>query len=176
MTSARYSAEKCVWQVSRPRASRKSPCSGGLEHADILAGALSSARRRLLIISPFMTKAVVNSDFITKLKQELRTGAEITIACGYGEDNSGPAKYGLRHLSKLAARHDRFTFARIKNLHAKILIFDSTCVSTSYNWLSFDSGSDQSCCIEEGTLGSFPERVDEQYALYRTLVDEQGIL
>jgi PLD-like domain len=148
----------------------------GLEHADILAEALSTARHRLLIISPFAANAVVNRDFIAKLKQGLRTGVEITIACGYGGDNSCPGKYALRRLSKLAARYDRFTFARIKNLHAKILICDSTCVSTSYNWLSFRSDSDQSCCIEVGTLEIFTDRVDERYAQYRSLVDEKGVL
>jgi phosphatidylserine/phosphatidylglycerophosphate/cardiolipin synthase-like enzyme len=147
----------------------------GLEHADMLAEALSAARHRLLIISPFATKAVVNRDFIAKLKQGLRAGTEITIACGCSEENSGPGKYALRRLSKLAARYDGFTFARIRNVHAKVLICDSTCVNTSYNWLSFCSDSDQSC-MEVGTLASFPDRVDEQYALYRTLVDKQGIL
>jgi phosphatidylserine/phosphatidylglycerophosphate/cardiolipin synthase-like enzyme len=68
----------------------------GLEHADILAEALSTARHRLLIISPFAANAVVNRDFIAKLKQGLRTGVEITIACGYGGDNSCPGKYALR--------------------------------------------------------------------------------
>lgn len=148
----------------------------GLEHADILAEALSTARRRLLIISPFAANAVVNRDFITKLKHGLRTGVEITIACGYGEDNSYPGKYALRRLSKLATRYDGFTFARIENLHAKILICDSTCVSTSYNWLSSRSDSNQSCWIEAGTLEIFTDRVDERYARCRSLVDEKGIL
>jgi phosphatidylserine/phosphatidylglycerophosphate/cardiolipin synthase-like enzyme len=183
ITTKRYSRRRSAQELDRAR--RLLNIGGltpvlrsvsSLEYADMLAGTLSAARHRLLIISPFAAEADVNSDFIAKLKKGLRAGAEITIACGYGEDNSGPGKYALRRLSKLAARYDRFTFARIKNVHAKILIIDSTCVSTSYNWLSFHSDSGQSCCMEEETLVSFPDHVDEQYALYRTLVDEQGIL
>lgn len=147
----------------------------GLEHEDILAEALSTARHRLLIISPFVASGVVNRDFFAKLKQTLRTGVEITIACGYGGDNSCLGKYALRRLSKLTARYDRFTFACIRNLHAKILICDSVCVTTSYNWLSCSSDSYQSCCNEVGTLEIFTDRIDERYAQYRSLVDEEGI-
>ncbi|HUC21323.1 MAG TPA: phospholipase D-like domain-containing protein [Streptosporangiaceae bacterium] len=147
----------------------------GFEYADILAEALSTARRRLLIISPFAAKAVVNRDFMARLKHGLRAGVEITIACGDGEDNSFPDKYTLRRLSKLAARYEGFTFARIKNLHAKILICDSTCVRASDNWLAFRSDPDESCRIEVGMLEFFTDRVDERYARYRSLVDDKGI-
>jgi phosphatidylserine/phosphatidylglycerophosphate/cardiolipin synthase-like enzyme len=146
----------------------------GLEHADILAKALSTARHRLLIFSPLATSTVVNRDFIAKLKHGLRTGVEITIACGNGGNNSFLDKYAVRRLSKLSARDDRFTFARIRNLHAKILICDSTCVSTSYNWLSFRSDSDESFGIEAGTLEIFTDRIDERYARCRSLVDEES--
>jgi hypothetical protein len=147
----------------------------GLEHADILAEALSTAKHRLLIISPIAANAVVNRDFIAKLKQGLRAGVEITIACGYDWGDSGSGKHALRRLSKLAARYDRFTFACIKNLHSKILICDSTCVSTSYNWLSFRSDSEQSRRIEAGTLEIFTDRVDERYAQCQSLVNEKVI-
>lgn len=178
----RYSRRRSAQELER---ARRLPNIGGVspvvwnvsghEHADMLAEALSTARHRLLIISPFATKAVINRDFIAKLKQGLRDGTEITIACGCSEKNSSPGKCALRRLSKLAARYEGFTFSRIKNVHEKVLICDSTCVNTSYNWLSFCSDSDQSC-MEVGTLTNFVDRVDEQYELYRTLVDEQGIL
>jgi PLD-like domain len=145
------------------------------EYADILNEALSTARNRLLIISPFAANAVVNRDFMARLKQGLRAGVEITIACGYTEDSSFPDKHTLGRLSKLAATYDRFTFARIRNLHAKVLVCDSTCVHGSENWLALRSDPDESCRIEAGALEFFMDHVDERYARYRALVDDKGI-
>jgi hypothetical protein len=81
----------------------------------------------------------------------------------------------LNRLNNLATRYGRFTFARVKNTHAKILIFDEIWVSTSFNWLSFRGDSDRTYRMEEGTLVSIPARVDKEYARYRALIDEQRI-
>jgi hypothetical protein len=146
------------------------------EHADVLAEALYAARHRLLVISPFATKSVVNDDFISALKQRLLAGVEITIACRYDAGNRDSCRRALRRLNKLAARYEKFTLVRVKDVHAKILIFDSICVQTSYNWLSSRNNDfHQSSCIERGTLISFPDRVDREYALYQMLLDVQGI-
>ncbi|WP_132208849.1 hypothetical protein [Kribbella steppae] len=148
---------------------------GVFEHADLLTQALDTAKKRLLIISPWVRSAVVTTDFLAMLEQRLRTGAEVTIAHGYGDDDSGSDEYALKRLSNLASRyHDRFTLARLKNTHAKILIFDGQWVSTSFNWLSFRGDPERTYRMEEGTLVSIPERVDEAYDRYRKLIAEQS--
>jgi hypothetical protein len=141
------------------------------EHADLLAEALATARQRLLIISPSAKKAVVNTDFAAKLERRLRAGVEVTLAYGYGEDDSGSGACALSLLSDLAARYGRLTFARIENVHEKILISDAALVNTSFNWLAFHSDSDWSHCVEAGTLITNPDRVDEEYARCRALID-----
>lgn len=145
------------------------------EHADLLAEALASAKQRLLIIAPWVKQAVVNTDFVAKLEQRLRAGVEVTVAHGYGDDDRGSDEFALNRLSNLAARYEKFTFVRVKNTHAKILIFDGHWVSTSFNWLSFRGDADRTYRMEEGTLVSIPARVDKEYERYLALIDEQRI-
>lgn len=143
------------------------------QHPDLLAEALSTARRRLLIIAPWVKNSVVTTDFIAKLERRIRVGVEVTIAHGIGDDDSGSDESALRRLSNLAGRYRNFTFIRVKNTHAKILIFDESWISTSFNWLSFRGDSDRTYRMEEGTLVKIPPRVDKEYAKYIALIEEQ---
>lgn len=143
------------------------------EHPDLLNEALQSATERLLIISPWVRRAVITTDFIAKIEQRLRAGVTVTIAHGYGEDDSGSDANALRRLKNLADRYDKFTFVRVKNTHAKILIFDQNWVSTSFNWLSFKGDPERTYRMEEGTLVTIPSRVDSEYGRYVQLIEEQ---
>lgn len=144
------------------------------EHATLLSEALDTARERLLIISPWVRGAVVTTEFIAKLERRLRAGVEVTIAHGYGVDDSGSDEFALKRLKNLSSRfEEKFTFVRLKNTHAKILIFDGCWVSTSFNWLSFRGDPERTYRMEEGTLVSIPGRVEEEYERYRALIDDQ---
>jgi hypothetical protein len=88
---------------------------------------------------------VVNTDLLAKLERGLRAGVEVTLAHGYGDDDRGSDEQALKRLGNLASRFPRFTFVRVKNTHAKILIYDETWISTSFNWLSFCGDSDRTC-------------------------------
>jgi hypothetical protein len=143
------------------------------EHADLLSEALESAKQRLLIISPWVRSAVVTTDFIAKLEKRLRAKVEVTIAYGIGNDDSGSDEGALRRLRNLAGRYENFTFERLANTHAKILIFDDHWVSTSFNWLSFRGDPNRTYRMEEGTLVIIPHEVDEQYSRYRELIATQ---
>ncbi|MFC4630112.1 hypothetical protein ACFO6V_17825 [Promicromonospora alba] len=146
------------------------------EHPDLLAEALDTTTKRLLIISPWIRRAVVNTDFLAKIEGRLRRGVALTIAHGYGGDDSGSDTDALRKLQNLASRYSsKFNFVRLKNTHAKILIFDDHWVSTSFNWLSFRGDPDRTYRMEEGTLVSIPARTDKQYDRYLEMIDEQQI-
>lgn len=143
------------------------------EHPDLLDEALRTAKRRLMIVAPWVKNAVVTTDFIARLEQRLRARVEVTIAHGYGDDDRGSDEGALRRLENLAKRYDRFTFMRLRNTHAKILIFDDVWVSTSFNWLSFRGDSDRTYRMEEGTMVSIPSRVEKQYEQYKEMLAEQ---
>lgn len=145
------------------------------EHPDILDEALTTAKKRLLIISPWVRGAVVTTDFRAKLEQRLRAGVHVTVAHGYGADDSGSDEAALRSLGNLASRFPKFAFVRVKNTHAKILIFDNNWLSTSFNWLSFRGDPDRTYRMEEGTLVTIPTRVQQEYERYIQLIEEQRL-
>lgn len=145
------------------------------EHADLLNDALESAKRRLLLVSPWVRRAVVNAEFLRKLEQRIRAGVAVTIAHGIGEDDRGSDAGALRKLAALASRYGNFDLVRLANSHAKILIVDDVWVSTSFNWLSFRGDPDRTYRMEEGTLVAVPDRVEKEYARYIAMVADQRV-
>ena len=143
------------------------------EHAELLQEALTAARHRILIISPWIKNRVVTTDFASKLRDRLKRKVKIDIAYGYEEDL--PDEHALRRLTRLAADHpDLFTLTWLRNTHAKILIFDDRWISTSFNWLSFQGRKDRTYRMEEGTLVRNPERADMAYTRYVEMIKDQA--
>ena len=141
------------------------------EHPDLLDEALTQATHRILLISPWVRKSVVNTDFLSKLESRLRRRVTVHIAHGYEHDDSGSDPEAIRRLSNLADRYpDHFTFVRLKSTHAKILIFDDVWIATSFNWLSFRGDRDRTYRMEEGTLVRSRQAADAQYERYVTLI------
>jgi hypothetical protein len=139
------------------------------EHPPILDDTLTNASKRVLIISPWITSAVVNSVFLRKIRNLLDRGVELTI--GYGIEET--PKFGVRsqvnsgemELKGLAAKYDNFTLSELGDTHAKILIKDSEYyVVTSFNWLSFRGDPRLKFREEWGTLISIQENVDEFFS------------
>ncbi|WP_440068607.1 hypothetical protein [Streptosporangium sp. OZ121] len=145
---------------------------GVFEHRIQLNNALTTASQRLLIISPWLRNQVVTTDFVGKVESRLRRGVRVHIAHGYGDDE--PDSRALRTLRNLQRRYsDKFTFTRIRNTHAKVLIFDDVWISTSFNWLSFLGDPDRTYRQEEGTLVRSGAIVDERYAHFiRQITDD----
>jgi hypothetical protein len=146
------------------------------EHRELLSEALQSASSRLLIVSPWIRSAVVDTNFLARLEQRLRAGVAVTIAHGYGDDDDGSDRDALRKLGNLQNRFSSmFNLARLKNTHAKILIFDQTWVATSFNWLSFRGDPSRTYRMEEGTMVRIPTLVDREYERYIELIKEQSV-
>lgn len=143
------------------------------EHPDLLDEALTQAANRILLISPWVRRTVVTTDFIGKLESRLKRSVHVHIAHGYDEDDSGSDADSIRKLRNLANRYpERFSFTRVKSTHAKILIFDDVWISTSFNWLSFRGDRDRTYRMEEGTLVRNQQIVDQQYERYVALIDQ----
>lgn len=144
------------------------------EHPQLLSQALNSAKKRLLIIAPWVKGAVVNTDFIAALERRLRAGVEVHIGHGYGPDDSGSDDFALRKLNNLAARYDKLRVVRLQNTHAKILIFDDQWITTSFNWLSFKGDPNRTYRMEEGTLVQIPSEADKAFQRYVGVLDADG--
>ena len=149
------------------------------EHREYLHRALRSTKRRLVIISPWITAKVVNAGFLEQLAQLLRKGVKVHI--GYGlEQRPGERpvtkadEKAEAALEALARRYKNFTFTKLGNTHSKQLLFDGTHVCGSFNWLSFQGDQRREYRHEESTVVRRPDLVDEKYAdLCRRV--EQGL-
>lgn len=145
------------------------------EHPQLLVQALNGAKKRLLIIAPWVKGGVVNTDFVSALERRLRAGVEIHIGHGYGPDDSGSDEFALRKLNNLAKRFENLRVVRLQNTHAKILISDNLWVTTSFNWLSFRGDPNRTYRMEEGTLVQIQTEVDKAFKRYVEVLDLDGV-
>lgn len=137
------------------------------EHPELLANALRFTQSRLLIISPWLRRDVINRAFIADLEACLQRGVDVTLAFGYGKEEDPrdqPALMALKRLSK----YGNLTIFRHDNTHSKILIADNCTVTTSFNWLSFAGDENRTYRMEEGTMvrdASFTSSVLRKYMM-----------
>jgi hypothetical protein len=147
------------------------------EHPDLLNQALTTASRRILLISPWIRRNVVDTAFIGKLEQRLRRSVMVNIAYGIDPVDPESDERAVNQLKNLAARYsDLFTFTRLRRTHAKVLIFDDIWINTSFNWMSFKGDSNRTYRMEEGTLVQNSELVDSQYQHYLSLIEEKKLI
>jgi DNA-binding MarR family transcriptional regulator len=134
------------------------------EHPAFLKKALTSARQRLVIVSPWITHWVVDWPFVASLEALLRNGVQVHIGYGIDEADGGGKKnaakekpaitpYAERDLKDLAARFKNFHFVYVGNTHRKSLVCDDEfAVVTSFNWLSFKGDSQGKPRDERGVV------------------------
>ncbi|NKZ00099.1 phospholipase D-like domain-containing protein [Nocardiopsis alborubida] len=139
------------------------------EHPELLSEALLKAKKRILIISPWVKNAIVDTEFIRKLEMCLKRKVDVRIAYGIrkdGDDSDSDA-HALKRLANLEKRYpEQLSLVRVKSTHAKILIFDDVWINTSFNWLSFRGSRDRTYRMEEGTLVRGNDIVDAQFGSY----------
>lgn len=134
---------------------------GVYDHPPLLRQALTQASQRLIIVSPWITDAVVDRRFLGELAALLKRGVNVHIGYGLGEDAGRPPK-AVGELKKLAGAHKNFTFVRLGDTHAKILIKDNDwLVTTSFNWLSFRGDPKRTFREEWGTKVAMRPQVEE---------------
>lgn len=138
------------------------------EHPVLLHDAIETAYDRLLIISPWITRGVVNREFLSKLRSALERNVELTIIYGLNERNNGEPKRDKNtaesDLIKLSNEFSNFKLMRVGDTHAKVLIKDSEFyVVTSFNWLSFRGDPNRTFREEWGTKVSLESQVNSYY-------------
>lgn len=128
------------------------------DHPPLLRQAIEEARSRLIIISPWITDAVVDKKFLQTLTARLKQGIDVFI--GYGLGLEEKEIRAVKQLERLSTEFPNFHFLRLGDTHAKILIQDDEWfVTTSFNWLSFRGDPKRTFREEWGTRVSVPETV-----------------
>lgn len=137
------------------------------EHPSILESAIATATRRLLIVSPWIRRAVVDEVFLRNLRRACERGVRVLIGFGLGEEDSGEKPgdgEARRKLENLSKEFSSLQVRRLGDTHAKVLVKDSEFfVITSFNWLSFRGDPSKPFREEWGTMVREPSLVDEFY-------------
>jgi hypothetical protein len=146
------------------------------EHPAFLKEALANTQDRLLIVSPWVRRSIVDSKFIRGLETRLENGADVFIGWGITPLTEADVDIDagvLREFERLAVRF-KFTFRyrRLGNTHAKVLICDQRfMIITSFNWLSFKGDPRRTFRDERGTFVALPEKIDEQFASWSSRIE-----
>ena len=137
------------------------------EHPDVLQRAIGGAEERLAIISPWITPAVVDDQFVSELVKCLEKHVKVFIGYGLGGKNQPYGqKEAVNRLSKIEKRYpELFVLKELGDTHAKILIKDSDFyVITSFNWLSFKGDPKKKFREEWGVYVSDRDGVDDFFS------------
>jgi hypothetical protein len=131
------------------------------DHPRYLEQALSS-KRRLIIVSPWIKRRVVNDAFVGQLRELLRRGTDVYVGFGLGSESEGSDdRDAIRALQRLADEQPNLMFRRLGDSHAKVLISDNAyAIITSFNWLSFIGDPARTFRDERGMLVRRADVVD----------------
>jgi hypothetical protein len=122
---------------------------------------------RLLVVAPWLTGRVVDSDFAAEIEALCQKGVEVHIGWGYPEDETAPGKTddaAESRLHAIAAKHSNLTLGFLGDTHEKVLVADDVAVVGSFNWLSF------------GGRMNKQQRLRRESALYVRMSDKADIV
>ncbi len=149
------------------------------EHRPILLEALQNTRKRLLIVTPWITKSVIDRDFLQSLERLLQKKVIVTIAFGFWDESRSRDEKRrddrkiLKNLLILSERYANFEFRWMgktkqkASTHAKILVSDDIYIAGSFNWLSFRGDMDRTYRKEDSEMRTKPSVVDSRYSTHR---------
>lgn len=126
--------------------------------------AISFAKERLLIISPWMKVGVVNDEFIQHLERAILRGVVVDVAVGIGDDLSDSHTSSISRMVALADKYPGKMNLHKWRSHEKVLLADQSFIEGTFNWLSFQGVSDRHYRRERGTLTVDREIANEIYS------------
>ncbi|MBF6336839.1 hypothetical protein IU450_13185 [Nocardia abscessus] len=135
------------------------------EHREFLAHALRETRRRLLLVTPHIHDAVIDTEFCSQLETLLRRRRFVAhIAYGSSQFDREHGKKAINRLSKLGERFSNLTVIRLEDPRPPCFIFDDSWINSSFGWLSFRGGPERIYRREEGTLIRATDVVNDKYS------------
>lgn len=148
--AAQGAAERAITEAHRAQEAAEAELSAytvrvlnTYDHPRFLDDALLNSTSRLLIVSPWIRRAVMTTTRMSRLHLLLVRGVEVFIGYGIEENESRDPLMpddleAGRALEALAEQHDNFHFVRLGDEHSKVLVSDTKyLIVGSFNWLSF---------------------------------------
>lgn len=141
------------------------------DHPPLLQEAITDSQSRLMIISPWIRSGVVNRDFVQKFEHMLKRGVQAYIGYGISKEED-VNRYSTdiqaeQYLKDLSKEYDNFSFLKLGDTHAKVLIMDDKfAVQSSFNWLSFRGDPNKTFRDEAGAYITIPEYIEGLFDRY----------
>jgi phosphatidylserine/phosphatidylglycerophosphate/cardiolipin synthase-like enzyme len=144
-----------------------------LEHPDLMRKALRTCRKRLIIVSPWLSTDVVDAAFLDQVEKALKRGVEIFIGWGipprrqptpHDRDQERRSEKAAERLKLLGrgSRKGRLHVVRLGDTHEKVLIADiQFAVVTSFNFLSFRGDPSRALREETGVYFEQRDKIEE---------------
>lgn len=135
------------------------------EHRVLLEDAVRAARRRVLILTPGVSREVVDGALLSALDRlaERRVDVRIGIGPDAGIADDGGAA-AAAELQALAREHVSLHVVRLGRAVPSTLVFDNIWVTGDFDWLGHRSGRPRPVRHENGALVRVPEAVDAAHA------------
>jgi hypothetical protein len=141
------------------------------EHRSYLQQTLREATKRILIVSPWIKRAVVDERFLADVEAAMKRGADVYVGYGLGDEKDNDP-WSVRRLEALDREWGRFHLLKLGNTHAKVLVCDSRyAIVGSFNWLSFSGDPQRTFRDERSTYVAIPPKVDALFNSYRRQFD-----
>lgn len=166
-----------VYQAERPlcRYTEVDRLSTLEAHREILRRAIQTARRRVVIVSPFLFLTALESDNLIPLIQEaVERGVEVVV---YTDHYLGK-EHGLWRTDTLKARRvlveSHVSLRILKGIHNKSLaVDDSLLVEGSFNWLSANRDEEKarhecSIRVQFPAAATYIERLEQELSQIET--------
>jgi phosphatidylserine/phosphatidylglycerophosphate/cardiolipin synthase-like enzyme len=131
------------------------------EHRPMLLEALRDAKRRVVIVSPWLSPTAVDQELRTLIEQTIARGVEVWMGYGFGDpDHREEHTLKLLHRIQKGRGGKNLRLRRLAESHAKVVICDEAyMITTSFNWLSFAGDPNRGNRVEFGTLTRDPKAV-----------------
>ncbi|MHC5761924.1 phospholipase D-like domain-containing protein [Nostoc sp.] len=108
------------------------------EHRDYLFNTFKEAKQRVMIVSPWIRRYVVDQEFLEMLEATLNRKIQVYIFYGIKGSNQKNDPSSIKKLEELSNKYKNLRFQKVKNTHRKILVCDNKFgIVTSFNFLSF---------------------------------------
>lgn len=144
------------------------------EHRPLFMRSLEIAKKRLLIISPWITDRVLNNLRLRKIRALVDAGVEVYIGYGIGEEANNRrlgmdcGEQAIKYLNELAKKKPNLHFKNLGDTHAKILLVDDKyAVAGSFNWLSFEGDRRRNFREEMSLQLNLKPQIEDLFTYYK---------
>jgi hypothetical protein len=134
------------------------------EHPPLLELALRSTKRDLLLISPRITGAVIDEDFLADMRRTLRRDVRIRLGYGISRDaDAGIEDSALERLRRLAGDYPKLELSHLRALKLNAMVLDGRLAAiTNFPLLAHRGDATRALGDERGWLLSSLELVADE--------------